>query len=293
MSEQHKQRLLCPGCGHRVVESQPEPDAFRYLTIDEMKAASYKCHNISCQIYIEEERFFAEDTYAVSRRTVQFLAPCTLTPHALSLQEADHTAAPSTPRRDTTPASCVSIATKDSVCEETSDDQMSPAYTAHVLSPTVPRTPTPARPRYKTRDNLATHDGGPGRHVSEAVYFFVASPQSGPSTATRKRNKWSRDEVNILMTMRAQGQSWVEIAKVSSCGASLPPSPRPQPNRKREEKEIWVNTSELTLKEQFLPRHPIGSVRTKWIQVWESHGVASPRPFGAFGNPGRYGERAA
>ncbi|ROV89809.1 hypothetical protein VSDG_08569 [Cytospora chrysosperma] len=62
MSEQHDQRLLCPGCSHNVQEQRPQPDAFRYLTINEMKTAGYRCQNINCHIYIEEENIFTENT---------------------------------------------------------------------------------------------------------------------------------------------------------------------------------------------------------------------------------------
>lgn len=63
------QRLLCPGCSHNVQEPRQEPDAFRYLTIDEMKTAGYRCKNINCQVYIEEEQLFTEITDAVSKWT--------------------------------------------------------------------------------------------------------------------------------------------------------------------------------------------------------------------------------
>lgn len=69
MSEQHDQRLLCPGCSHSIQEQNPPPEAFRYLTINEMKAAGYRCQNFVCYIYIEEDEIFTEDTDTVSNWT--------------------------------------------------------------------------------------------------------------------------------------------------------------------------------------------------------------------------------
>ncbi|KAK7741869.1 hypothetical protein SLS53_004936 [Cytospora paraplurivora] len=62
-NEQYYHRLLCPGCSHEVDRDQnyPQPDAFRYLTLDEMKASGFRCQTFSCPIYIGEDEIFADD----------------------------------------------------------------------------------------------------------------------------------------------------------------------------------------------------------------------------------------
>ncbi|ROV95225.1 hypothetical protein VMCG_08599 [Cytospora schulzeri] len=69
MSEQQDQRLLCPGCSHNIQGQDPRPDAFRYLTIDEMVTAGYRCQNNSCFVCIEEDKIFTKDMNTVSDHT--------------------------------------------------------------------------------------------------------------------------------------------------------------------------------------------------------------------------------
>ncbi|KUI63610.1 hypothetical protein VM1G_10362 [Cytospora mali] len=79
MAEQDNQRLLCPGCSHNLQGNQhPEPDFFRYLTIEEMAATGLLCQNLNCYMYIEKNKFFPKDVVTAS-------------------QGSDHTAPPTNP----------------------------------------------------------------------------------------------------------------------------------------------------------------------------------------------------
>lgn len=200
MPEQHDQRLLCPGCSYNVQERHPQPDAFRYLTINEMKTAGYRCQNIVCHIYIEEEQIFTEDTDTVSNRMNSSPAlPWGICTDAgvrslslsLSFQSFSHTAVP----HATVPSNTMPFNADSDTCDDDSCELDPIATDAKATDA-------------KVTDNIKLGNQG-------SIPVAVAASSSKPNLRGSIRNAWTEDEKDILRAMKAEGHTWSQIAEVS------------------------------------------------------------------------------